>query len=150
MLGNIDDFMFVGRVFGASRRQQLKYFIYEGWAILLLAILLSMALVFLSVLYIESHFNLDLLKGNALFMLLIYAGISLLGFVSGFLPQVQAYFRSLLTSTRSTSGVPMRRKRLGKGLIVFQYCIAIVLIVSVLVIQRQTTYALQSGMGAEN
>ena len=150
MLGYTDDFMFVGRVFGASRRQQLKYYVYEGWTILLLALLLSMALAFLSVIYVESHFNLDLLEGNALFILLIVAGICLLGFASGFLPQAQAYFRTLLASARSTSGVPMRKRRLSKGLIVFQYCIAIVLIVSVLVIQRQTTYALQSGMGAEN
>lgn len=150
MLGYTNDFMFVGRVFGASRRQQLKYYIYEGWAILLLAFLLSMALVFLSVLYIERHFNLDLLKGNALFILLIYTGISLLGFASGFFPQLQGYFKTLLNSARSTSGVPLRKRKLSKGLIVFQYCIAIVLIVSVLVIQRQTTYALQSGMGAEN
>ncbi len=150
MLGYTDDFMFVGRVFGATRRQQLKYYIYEGWTILLLALLLSMALAFLSVIYIESHFNLDLLEGNALFILLIVAGICLLGFASGFLPQAQAYFRTLLASARSTSGMPIRKRSLSKGLIVFQYSIAIVLIVSVLVIQRQTTYALQSGMGAEN
>ncbi|RLD65652.1 MAG: hypothetical protein DRI98_14525 [Bacteroidetes bacterium] len=150
MLGYTDDFMFVGRVFGASRRQQLKYYVYEGWTILLLALLLSMALAFLSVIYVESHFNLDLLRGNALFILLVFTGICLLGFASGFFPQVQAYFRTLLASARNTSGVPLRKRRLSKGLIVFQYCIAIVLIVSVLVIQRQTTYALQSGMGAEN
>ena len=142
--------MFVGRVYGASRRQQLKYYIYEGWTILLLALLLSLVLVELSAMYIESHFNLDLLKGNLPFLLLLLAGIGLLGFVSGFLPQAQAYFRTLLASARNTSGGTVRKRSLNKGLIVIQYCIAIVLIISVLVIQRQTNLAMQSGMGAEN
>ncbi len=147
MLPYSTQLMFVGRVYGASRRQQLKYYIFEGWTILLLALLLSLVLVKLSAMYIESHFNLDLLNGNLLFILFLLAGIGLLGFASGFLPQAQAYFRTLLASARNTSGGAVRKRSLNKGLIVFQYCIAIVLIISVLVIQRQTNLALQSGMG---
>jgi putative ABC transport system permease protein len=150
MLRFSDDLMFVGRVFGASRRQQLKYFVYEGLTILFLAILLSLVLVKLSAMFIESRFNLNLLEGNIIFILLLLGGIGLLGFASGFLPQVQAYFVTLLASARNTSGGPVRKRNLNRGLIVFQYTIATVLIVSVLVIQRQTSYALQSGMGAEN
>lgn len=142
MLRYTDDLMFIGRVYGASRRQQLKYYLYEGMCILLLALLLSLAVIYLSSMFIESRFNLDLLKGNALFILLALASIGIAGFVSGFFPQVQAYFR--------TSGGAVRKRRLNKGLIVVQYTIAIILIVSVLVIQRQTAYALQSGMGAGN
>lgn len=150
MLRYTDDLMFVGRVYGASRRQQLKYYVYEGLSILLLALLLSMVLIYLSAMFIESRFNLDLLKGNILFLLLMLAGIGVAGFVSGFFPQIQSYLRILLASARKTSGGLIRKRSLNKGLIVFQYAIAIVLIVSVLVIQRQTSYALQSGMGAEN
>lgn len=150
MLRYTDDLMFVGRVYGASRRQQLKYYLYEGLSILFLTLLLSMVLVYLSAMFIESRFNLDLLKGNILFSLLLLAGIGLAGFMSGFFPQMQAYFGTLLVSARNTSGGVVRKRRLNKGLIVVQYAIAIVLIVSVLVIQRQTTYALQSGMGTEN
>ncbi len=150
MLPYSTQLMFVGRVYGASRRQQLKYYIYEGWTILLSALLLSLALVMLSAMYIESHFNLDLLKGNIPFILFLLAGFGLLGFASGFLPQAQAYFWTLLASARSTSEGTVGKSKLNKGLIVFQYSIAIVLIISVLVIQRQTSFALQSGMGAEN
>jgi len=150
MLRYTDDLMFVGRVYGAARRQQLKYYLYEGLSILILALVLSMVLVYLSAMFIESRFNLDLLTGNFLFILLMLAGTGLAGFVSGFFPQLQAYFSTLLASARNTSGGVVRKRRLNKGLIVIQYAIAIVLIVSVLVIQRQTTYALQSGMGAEN
>jgi putative ABC transport system permease protein len=142
--------MFVGRVYGASRRQQLKYYIYESITIILLALLLSLALVRLSSMFIISHFNLDLLKGNVLFTLSLLAGIGLLGFVSGFLPQAQAYFRTLLASTRNTSGSVVRKMNLNKGLIVIQYTIATVLIISVVIIQRQTTFAMRSGMGADN
>jgi len=150
MLRYSDDLMFVGRVYGASRRQQLKYYLYEGLCILVLALLLSLVLVLLSAMFIQSRFNLDLLKGNVLFMLLLLAVIGLAGFVSGFFPQVQAYFRNILASARNTSGGVVRKRRLSKGLIVIQYAIAMVLIVSVLVIQRQTSYALRSGLGAEN
>jgi len=150
MLRYTDTLMFVGRVYGASRRQQLKYYLYEGLCILSLALLLSLILVYLSAIYIKSHFNLDLLQGNVFFLLLLLAGIGLAGFLSGFLPQAQAYFGTLLASARNTSGGSVRKRRLNKGLVVFQYAIAMVLIVSVLVIQRQSTYALQSGMGAEN
>jgi len=150
MLRYTNDLMFVGRVYGASRRQQLSYYLYEGLCILVLAFLLSMMLIFLSARFIESRFNLDLLKGNIIFILLLLAGIGLAGYISGFFPQMQGYFRTLLASARKTSGGVVRKRSLNNSLIVFQYAIAIVLIVSVLVIQRQTTYALQSGMGAEN
>lgn len=150
MLRFSDMLMFVGRVYGASRRQQLKYFIYEGIIILLVALSLSLVLVKLSAMYIESRFNLKLLEGSFVFIVLLLCVIGLLGFLSGFLPQVQTYFVTLLASARNTSGGRVRKSSLNKGLIVFQYAIATVLIVSVLVIQRQTTYALKSGMGAEN
>ena len=142
--------MFIGRVFGASRRQQLKYYIYECLTILLVALLLSLVLVRLSSMHIIGRFNLDLLKGNFLFVLALFAGTGLLGFASGFLPQAQAYFKTLLASARNTSGGVVRKRNLNKGLIVIQYTIAIVLIISVVIIQRQTTFALRSGMGAEN
>lgn len=150
MLCYTEKFMFVGRVFGASRKQQLKYYIYEGSTILLMVLLLSLVLVKVATMFIESRFMLDLLEGNTSFMLLLLSGIILLAFVSGLLLQVQSYFRTLLASARNTAGRFSRKSRMNKGLIVFQYTIAIVLIISVLVIQRQTTYALQSGMGAEN
>ena len=150
MLRYTDDLMFTGRVYGASRRQQLKYYLYEGMCILLLALLLSLVLVLLSARFIESRFNLDLLKGNLFFLLLLLSTIGLAGFISGFFPQVQAYFRNILVSARNTSGGVVRKRSLSKGMIVIQYAIAMVLIVSVLVIQRQTGYALRSGLGAEN
>lgn len=150
MLRYTDSLMFVGRVYGASRRQQLRYYLYEGLCILFLALLLGLVLVYLSAMYIESRFNLDLMKGNIPFMLLLSAFIGLAGFVAGFFPQVQAYFRTVLASARNTSGGAVRKRNLSKGLIVVQYAIAMVLIVSVLVIQRQTSHALRSGLGAEN
>ena len=150
MLGYTNDFMFVGRVFGASRRQQLKYYATEGFVILGLVLPLSLVLVKGAGMIIETRFNLDLLSGNIPFILLVLAGISLLAFASGLLLQVQAYFRNLLVSARNTSAGRIRRRTLNRGLIVFQYTIAIVLIISVMVIQRQTAYALQSGMGSEN
>jgi putative ABC transport system permease protein len=150
MLCFTDQFMLVGRVFGASRKQQIRYYVIEGLTILFPVLLISLVLAGLSAIYIKSRFNLDLFGGNAIFIVLVFAGISLLGFASGLLPQVQAYFKTLLVSARNTSGGPARRKNLDNGLILIQYTIAIILIVSVLVIRRQTTYALQSGMGSGN
>ena len=142
--------MFVGRVYGASRRQQLKYYIDECLTILLPVLVLSLVLIRLSSIYIMGHFNLDLWKGNIFLILILLAGIGSLGFAAGFLPQAQAYFSVLMASARNTSGSVLRKRNMSKGLIVFQYSIAIVLIISVVVIQRQTSLALRSGMGAEN
>ena len=150
MLRYTDDLMFVGRVYGASRRQQLKYYLFEGLVILILSLLLSAVLVYLSAIYVQGRFNLDLLKGNTIFILLLFTVIGLAGFVSGLFPQVQSYFRTLLISARSTGGGVVRKRRVNRFLIVIQYAIASVLIVSVLVIQRQTSYSLRSGMGSEN
>lgn len=150
MLRYTNTLMYFGRVFGASKRQQLKFFILEGWVILLVVLVLSSFLVKGSCMIIESRFNLDLLKGNFLFIILVLLTISMLGFISGFLPQVQNYFQILLLSARRTSGGTVRKRTLNKGLITFQYTIATILIVSVIVIQRQTTLAMQSGMGSEN
>jgi putative ABC transport system permease protein len=150
MLCYTEKFVFVGRVFGASRRQQLKYYIYEACSILVLVLLLSLVLVKLATMFIESRFNLDLLQGNIFFFLLLLFCLILLAIASGLLLQVQSYFRTLLVSARDSSGRPFGKSKVNKGLIVFQYTIAIVLIISVMVIQRQTSYAQQSGMGAEN
>ena len=150
MLRYTDDLMFVGRVYGASRRQQLKLLPLRRPLHPVSDAPAEHGACIPFGHFIESRFNLDLLKGNILFLLLLFAGIGLAGFISGFFPQMQGYFRTLLASARKTSGGVARKRSLNKGLIVFQYAIAIVLIVSVLVIQRQTTYALQSGMGAEN
>jgi len=149
MLRLSDSYIFVGRVFGASRRQQLLLYLCEGVLVLSMVLVLTWAIVYLGSRYIHQHIKLDLLDASIPFAMGITLGIAAIAFMAGFMPQARGYWRSLRVRLKSTSGARAGKLGLNKGLIVFQYTIAIMLMVAVGVIQRQTRHALQSAMGAE-
>jgi len=122
-------YLFVGKVFGSSRRTQLKLFLTEGGLIILATLILSAIISALANLVIQKHYNLNLMGGNFPALAVVILLFSLLAILAGILP--------------------LAKKLSSKGLIVIQYTISIALMVAVIVIHRQTDFALESSMGLE-
>ena len=97
---------------------------------------------------IKSRFNINLLEGNFLLAALVIFLFSLLGIFSGIQPVIKQKFGSL--NTRSKYKVlKTKNVAVNKGIVVFQFTFAIVLIAAVMVISRQTNYALNQSMGVQ-
>jgi len=150
MAGYSDRYLYIGKVFGASNRMQLKYFLIEGIIITLISILCSGLMVTLSVKYIERQFSLKLFEGNIPVVLLIVVLFGLLAIITGSLPLVRQFVNNIKSSLELSGKGSFRRKGVSKGLIVVQNAISIALIITVFVIHRQTSYALNSSLGVKD
>ena len=74
---------------------------------------------------------------------------SVLGIFSGLQPLLKQNFGKAKSSTRFET-LKTNSIVVNKGIILFQFIFAIILIVAVLVISQQTNYALKSSMGVQN
>lgn len=142
-----DKYLFISKVSGSSVWMSFKYFLSEGIIIVAASVVISWFILIGANLLIQKQFNLNLFTGNMLLSVLIVTLFSLLGILSGVLPLVREGIRNIKSSVDYKNN--FRRKGLSKSIIVLQYTISIALIVAVMVIRRQTNYALNSSMGAE-
>ncbi len=143
-----DKFLYVSKVFGSSAWMKVKYYLSEGIIIAGLSVLIGGCITSLAHITIQKHFGLNLFKGNALLILAVFVLFGLLSMLSGILPLVKQEI-SDATSGMNQNKNSLNRKGVSKSLIVLQYSISIALIVSVIVIRRQTGFALDSGMGVK-
>jgi putative ABC transport system permease protein len=148
MAGYSDRYLYIGKVFGASNRMNLKFFLTEGIVIILTSLVISSMIIALSVNYIHNRFSLNLFIGNVPYILLISVIFSLLAVFSGSLPLLRQFAAAIRSSLDLTGNGSFKRKGINKGLIVLQNTISIVLIIAVFVIHRQTSYALKASLGA--
>jgi len=148
MAGFSEQYLFVSKTFGSSARRHLHYFIVESLVVLLASIILTAVIVALSQQVIRNQFGLDLLAGNLAWLGFIVLLFSVLVVLSGVVPVAGFAFRSLRSFTGSHNKTLVRNKGLSKPLLILQYTVSIALIVAVIVIYRQTSFALRSGMGA--
>jgi putative ABC transport system permease protein len=150
MAGFSDKFLFVSKVAGSSVWITLKYFLTEG-AIIIMASYVTGALITLPAqIVIKKYYGLDLFAENGSLILLVVVSFSLLVLLSCILPLSGQIIRNLRPSMDFKNKDSFRRKGLNKGIIVLQYTISIALIVAVIVIGRQTSFAMKSGLGVEN
>ena len=150
MAGFSERYLFVSKVFGGTKMIRLKYFAIEGVIIVLVALLISAFVVYSGITTIDKWFHFNLLHGNVWFVVTLALFISLLGFLAGFIPGFRVIFGADDSATDLRNGGKYRSYGTNKALIVIQYTIAIMLIIAVLVIHRQTAFALNSGLGAGN
>jgi putative ABC transport system permease protein len=143
-------YLFVSKVLGSSIWMNLKYFFIEGSIILIVSILICGIIVTLSYILIQKYFVLNLFTGNIPLILLVVLLFSLLGILSGILPLSKQGISNLKSSLDNKSTSNLRRKGISKSIIVLQYTVSIALIVAVIVIRRQTNYALKSSMGVDD
>jgi putative ABC transport system permease protein len=144
-----EKFLFLGRVFGASNRMQLKHFLTEGVVIAMVSMVCSGIIAIPVLIFIERQFALNFVTGNIPFIIAVSLLFGLLGILAGILPTLRTSMLNIKSSLGFRDQSSVNRRGISKGLIVLQYTISIALIVAVFVIHRQTTYALNSSMGVD-
>jgi len=149
MAGFSNKFMAVNRVLGSSKNTNLRYFLTESLMIVALSVVLFIVLSIPVQSVIKSSFEIDLLKGNLLLATVVVILFSLMGIFSGIQPVFKQSFSRLNTGTNQFEALKTKSIAVNKGIIVFQYTFAIILIAAVMVISRQTNYALNSSMGVQ-
>jgi len=149
MTGFGEKYLFVSRISGSTSLMTLKYFLIEGIFIIAASLLIGgFFLVFADIL-IQKYINLDLFTGNIILILTILFLFIISGILSGILPLMNQGMNDLRTATQFKNNVRTARKGLSKSIIVLQFAISTALIIAVLVIRRQTSFALESGMGSK-
>lgn len=149
MAGNSDTYLFISRVTGSSSLKAMNYFLTEALLIVSIGVCLGLVISGVGNLILLKYFSLDLFKTNILPVAGLTLSFWLAGILSGMLPVLK---RSMDRSwTSGFKNKPLKGdKGLSKAIIVIQYVICTALIISVLVISRQTRFALESGMGYGN
>lgn len=143
-------YLFVSKVSGSSIWMNLKYFLIEGSIILIASILTCGVIVTLSYILIQKNFVINLFTGNLVLILSVVLLFGLLGILSGILPLLKHGVGNIKSLGDNKNTRSLGRKGISKSIIVLQYTVAIALIVAVIVIRRQTNYALKSSMGVDD
>ncbi|WP_320111071.1 ABC transporter permease [Draconibacterium orientale] len=149
MSGFSAKYLFINKLLGSSKSAVVKYFFFEGICILLAALFFTVLLSVPVNATIVRFYQLNLLAGNSSVMLLIVLVFSFLTLLFGMLPVLKSVFSSILLGGNRGSAVAVHRNGVSRVLIVFQYAFSIALIITVIVISRQTNYALKNSMGVQ-
>ena len=142
----------VRKVVGAQKRQIFSQFIIEAIVLSLIALLFAyIILTFLknafATLMINDFLNISFQENISI--LIVFIGFSMLvGIIAGLLPSVYVSGMSPINLFRNT-GVFQSMKRLGlrKTLVVIQYSVSMIFIVSILVIYGQSKHLINTDLG---
>jgi putative ABC transport system permease protein len=148
MAGFNSKFITVNRILGSTRSMNLKYFAIESMIVVLLSILFMLAVSSPINLFIIKHFNINLFEGNTGLVVLTIFLFSMLGILAGLQPVLKQNINKI-RKHKNNKLLSTNNIFVSKGIIVSQYSFSIILIVAVLVISRQTNFALNHSMGVK-
>ncbi len=137
-------YLFINKILGSNKVAVVNFFLIEGLLILLATLFLTTLISIPTNTLIFKFYGLKLAQKNLAFILFVVTVFSILSLILGMLPVL----KSILTAKKINTSVNFGRGRISRGLIVFQYAFSIALIISVIVISRQTSHALKNGLGA--
>jgi putative ABC transport system permease protein len=144
-----DRYLHISKVFGSPRFIRVKFHFVEGLIILVASVAISIIGLSLSHFLLLKYFSLDLLKGNWSFIGIIIALFGCLCLLFSLLPLLKPQISRLHQGSLLKVNVNMHRKGMSKSLIVIQYAISTALIISVIVMMRQMSFALKISMGED-
>ncbi|MCY1719251.1 ABC transporter permease [Prolixibacteraceae bacterium Z1-6] len=148
MAGFSAKYLFVNKLLGSSKRQIIRYFFTEGLFIAMATLMLALLVVPPVNAIIQRGYQLNLLAGNLSLAFIVFLVFILLSVSFGMLPVLKPVF-SAIKGVRNNSKTNQKQGGINRGILVFQYAFSIALIISVIVISRQTNFAFKSGMGVE-
>jgi predicted permease len=141
----------VRKVLGSDRTQLIGQFLHETALITLCALLLGCLIAWTAIPYLrnlmEKQLSLDLLHSPVIISFLLFTGI-LVTLLAGFYPAlVLSGFNPLMAiksriSNQSVGGISLRR-----GLVVFQFVIAQLLVIGTLVVIKQMSFFRNKSLG---
>jgi putative ABC transport system permease protein len=137
----------ISAIFGSSNFNRIKYYIIEALMIIVASIILCIILIMVAHQLLLKHFSLDLLQGNAGFISAIVCVFVLLCVIGGLMPFLKQQSFHLLTGSLFDKKESLSPRGISRSLIVIQYATSTALMISVIVMMRQTNYALKTSMG---
>ena len=144
--GYLRKFLALNQVLGSPRRIIINYFFIESSIVVSGAILIVLATCMPVNSIIFEHYQINLLQGNGIFALGIILLFGSFGVLAGVQPVIKNRVEnfSLGDSLKGSSSVYRHR-----FMLISQFVMAIVLLVGVIVISEQTSFALNNSMGAD-
>jgi len=139
-------FLALNQLLGSSKRIVTNYFLVESAIVLLFSLVFVFVFSFQLNRMIFNDYQINLFKGNESFVLGVVLFFSVLSLLAGLQPVFKNYIQNF-TLGKSIKGEKVVRTH--KFLLISQFTLAIVLLVGVVVISRQTDFALGNAMGAK-
>ena len=149
MSGFSSKYLFINKLLGSGKRSVIKFFIAEGLFIILATLVLAVIISTPVNSAIIRFLDINLMQNNFWFVISVAILFCLFSLIFGMLPVLKPVFSSLKNGSSTHSTATIRSGGISRGLIVFQYAFSIALIISVIVISRQTNFAFKSGMGVK-
>jgi len=142
----------IRKVVGSHRNQLIVQFMLESLLMVTLATILALVVVEISLPYLSKFSGKQLIFEwlNVFNILLILALVLVVGFVSGLYP---AFFMSAFNTILVLKGKFIRNTktaRLRKGLVVFQFTLSVIIIVSTWISFQQFNYLMNKNLGYDN
>lgn len=146
MVGFNSKFIAINRVLGSSKRMNLKYFIIESIFILSISVFISLLIALPMNVLIKNNFNTNLIKGNEILALVVIIIFVIIGVFSGLQPVLREQISKIRLNENS---IKLKKIKANRGILITQYTFAIILLISVIVISRQTNFVLDNSMGSK-
>lgn len=146
MAGYLRKFLALNQVLGSPKRIIIDYFLIESFIIVLGAIFIILITSIPLNSLIFEHYQINLLKGNGMFALGIILLFGFFGILAGVQPIVKNHIENFTLGESLKGNNSFYRH---KFMLISQFVMAIVLLVGVIVISEQTSFALKNSMGAD-
>ncbi len=137
-------FININRILGSGRNTRFRYFAIESFYIVIISVVAMLAISIPANVLINKHFEINLFENNLLFVIGIVLGFCIVGILSGLQPAIN---QNLRNTSGQNANLIHKNIFVSKGIIITQYSLAIILLVAVLAIKRQTRFALNNSMG---
>jgi len=131
------------KVAGAQKGQLIAQFIGESVLLALIALCISMIAVELLLPYFNNLINKPLsidYIGNISYIFLLIGIVILVGIVAGLYPSIQISRVKPIIVTSSHVGISGRKNNFRQGLVIFQFTLSVILIISTIFIFRQLKF----------
>ncbi len=146
MAGYLGKFLTLNQILGSSGRILIHYFFIES----IIAVLGAIVIVLVACIPLNSiifeHYQIKLLQGNGMFALGIMLLFGFFGVLAGMQPIMKRLFKKVALGEVLKGNNSFYRHRL---MLISQFVMAIILLVGVIVISEQTSFALKNSMGAD-
>ncbi len=146
MAGYLSTFLAINQILGSSKRIMARYFLIESAIIILFSIALALLFMYPMNTLIHTEYQLNLVMGNEVFIAMVMVLCALLMLIAGLQPVLKKRFEKASLHKRLQQ---KERTTTHKALLVIQFSLAIVLLTVVVVISKQTNFALDKAMGAQ-
>lgn len=146
MAGYLRKFLTLNQVLGSSKRIIIDYFFIESAIIVLCAVFI----VFLSCIPLNmaifEYYQINLLEDNGMFAMGVILLFGFFGILAGVQPVIKSRFERIALGDSLKGNTILYRHKI---MLISQFVMAIMLLVGVIVISEQTSFALNKSMGAD-